>query len=192
MEQAFVAGDLKKKIAATCDWASAAANVPDALSAECVLLLNEASAQIENVNMYNIYGDCVSTDGCKNGDGDANVRGKVPARETYEIAAEGTRQLGRVTPHGPTVRKRKLDVSMRCVCHVIYSHGAMCVSVCTMSNVFHGGCMCVCNYTIGQSDCSLHMMLSIISLYGEHYYTYKSSSHLTLPVSVYGGCYGVY
>ena len=42
---------------AACDWEAAAKNEKGALSLECVRLLNEASAQIANVNMYNIYGD---------------------------------------------------------------------------------------------------------------------------------------
>lgn len=53
----FVSTDLKNQVNAACDWASAAKNKKGALSLQCVKLLNDASAQISNVNMYNIYGD---------------------------------------------------------------------------------------------------------------------------------------
>jgi hypothetical protein len=53
----FVSTDLKNQVNAECDWTAAAANEKGALSLKCVKLLNEASAQISNVNMYNVYGD---------------------------------------------------------------------------------------------------------------------------------------
>lgn len=53
----FVSTDLKNQVNAACDWTAAAKNKKGALSLQCVKLLNEASAQISNVNMYNIYGD---------------------------------------------------------------------------------------------------------------------------------------
>ncbi len=40
-----------------CDWTAAAANQPGALSFPCVALLNQASAEIGHVNLYDIYGD---------------------------------------------------------------------------------------------------------------------------------------
>jgi hypothetical protein len=53
----FVSTDLKNQVNAECGWTAAAANEKGALSLKCVKLLNEASAQISNVNMYNVYGD---------------------------------------------------------------------------------------------------------------------------------------
>jgi hypothetical protein len=52
-----VSTDLKNKVNKACDWDAAAKNEKGALSLECVKLLNDASAQISNVNLYNIYGD---------------------------------------------------------------------------------------------------------------------------------------
>ena len=105
VQTGFVDTNLKNDINSECDWEAAAANEEGALSAKCVSLLNDASAEIGNVNMYNIYGDCVSSM-CANGDG--VVRGKVPARgELFTSSAEPTlvdsnhRSLQRIIPHGP-------------------------------------------------------------------------------------------
>ena len=48
---------LKAAVNAACDWAAAATNQAQALSSQCVKLLNQASAEIAHVNLYNIYGD---------------------------------------------------------------------------------------------------------------------------------------
>lgn len=108
LQTAFVATSLKNSVNSECDWVAAAANTKDALSAKCVQLLNQASAEIANVNMYDVYGDCVSDDGCSESDGKrgafTKTEGKVPARSSYEVAdlAEGAnRRLSRLTPHGP-------------------------------------------------------------------------------------------
>ncbi|CAE7624272.1 CTSA, partial [Symbiodinium microadriaticum] len=105
VQTGFVDTNLKNEINSECDWEAAAANEEGALSAKCVSLLNDASAEIGNVNMYDIYGDCVSSM-CANGDG--VVRGKVPARgELFTSSAESTlvdsdhRRLQRIIPHGP-------------------------------------------------------------------------------------------
>jgi len=109
IQTGFVSTDLKNKVNAACDWEAAAKNEKGALSLECVRLLNEASAQIANVNMYNIYGDCVN-DMCKAlPDDKTPARGKVPRTEyvvsDYTTAAdsadESHRRLARITPHGP-------------------------------------------------------------------------------------------
>lgn len=108
LETAFVSPDLKKKINDACDWDAAAANDKGALSADCVLLLNKASGQISNVNLYNIYGDCVN-EMCPAIAGEDPVkRGKVPARAEYSVADTATtaadttrRQLARIIPQGP-------------------------------------------------------------------------------------------
>ena len=60
LQTAFIKTDLKNQINAACDWASAAKNVPGCLSKQCIALLNTASGQIANVDLYNIYGDCVN------------------------------------------------------------------------------------------------------------------------------------
>jgi hypothetical protein len=101
LQTGFISDDLKKRVNAECDWTAAAANEPDALSIECVALLNEASTQISHVDLYNIYGDCVSG-ACA---GQKSVgRGKVPDREVFPVGPDGSssgRKLGRIIPHGP-------------------------------------------------------------------------------------------
>jgi serine carboxypeptidase-like clade I len=96
----FVDSALKQQVNSACNWTAAALNEKFALSAHCVGLLNQASAEISNVNLYDIYGDCVSG-GCA--DRTMPKRGKVPAREEYSISSEdGTsRRLARIIPHGP-------------------------------------------------------------------------------------------
>lgn len=102
LNQAFVDAGLKNSVNAACNWTAAAANVPDALSSKCVSLLNSASKEISNVNMYNVYGDCVSSM-CANSE--EKVRSKVPIRPEYVVAdvenPGSTRRLSRITPHGP-------------------------------------------------------------------------------------------
>lgn len=104
LQTAFVDPDLKDKINSACDWEAAAKNEKGALSADCVKLLNQASGEIGNVNLYNIYGDCVN-DMCPAYEGEEPVaRGKVPARNTYYQAADGSdehRRLQRIIPQGP-------------------------------------------------------------------------------------------
>lgn len=53
----FVDSALKAQVNSACNWTAAAANEKHALSARCVALLNSASEEISNVNLYNIYGD---------------------------------------------------------------------------------------------------------------------------------------
>jgi Serine carboxypeptidase len=99
IQTSFVSKELKEQVNAACDWAAAAKNVPNALSVQCVNLLNQASGQIQNVNLYDIYGDCVN-DMCAAADN--KPRGKVPMRESY-VATEGgeSRRLARIIPQGP-------------------------------------------------------------------------------------------
>lgn len=96
----FIDTDLKKQINGACDWESAEKNIRGSLTAECVTLLNSASKEIGHVDLYNIYGDCVS-DMCASNDGVR--RGKVPVRDEYVVSDENgsTRRLARITPHGP-------------------------------------------------------------------------------------------
>lgn len=104
LQTGFVDHDLKQEIENKCDWKAAALNEEKALSVACVSLLNKASAEIQNVNMYNIYGDCVSDTGCTGSDaGSTTLHGKVPTRETYYVEENGkTATLqGRIVPHGP-------------------------------------------------------------------------------------------
>lgn len=55
----FVTSELKDQINKSCDF------VNHELSPVCVKLLREASKQLHNINLYNIYGDCVN-DMCSN------------------------------------------------------------------------------------------------------------------------------
>lgn len=57
LQTAFVDANLKRSVNAACNWTAAALNDPSALSSKCVSLLNSASKEIDNINMYNIYGD---------------------------------------------------------------------------------------------------------------------------------------
>jgi len=58
---AFIPTDLKNQIDATCNWTAAYNNVPNALSTACHNLLNQASNIIANVDLYDVYGDCVNS-----------------------------------------------------------------------------------------------------------------------------------
>lgn len=83
----FVDNDLKNKIDVACDWKAAEENIEGSLSPACIALLNDASLEIENVNTYNIYGDCV-TSMCQayGSDNSYSVRrDKVPEREPYSV-----------------------------------------------------------------------------------------------------------
>jgi hypothetical protein len=127
----FVEPNLKTQINNNCNWTAAAANIEGglstfplscylhslltlsfflsfigALTADCVTLLNKASEQINHVNMYNIYGDCVS-DMCTASDKQTLIaeppRGKIPNRPAYSVAdKEGNlHSVKRIVPHGP-------------------------------------------------------------------------------------------
>ena len=102
----FIDNALKAKIAQTCDWESAKANKANALTAKCVNLLDQASDEIQNVNLYDVYGDCVNSPNCVGAAADTVPRGKVPIRPTQFIADESGvpgagRKLQRVIPYGP-------------------------------------------------------------------------------------------
>ncbi|RYH25296.1 hypothetical protein EON65_15585 [archaeon] len=100
LSTSFVDPNLKNTINSECNWDAAAKNEPDALSFKCVTLLNQASAQISHVNMYDIYGDCVDNM-CSAGED--KPKGKVPVRPmlTATDASYGKAALGRIVPHGP-------------------------------------------------------------------------------------------
>lgn len=112
VQTAFIDNDLKVKINEVCDWEAAEQNTEGALSAVCVSYLNKASAEMTGINLYNVYGDCVSDSGC-DASFDTNNRanqGKVPMRASYEVAeltslgaaiAPVTRKLERILAHGP-------------------------------------------------------------------------------------------
>jgi len=99
-QTAFVEPNLKNQINSVCNWTAAAANIEGALSAQCVSLLNKASAQIDHVNMYDIYGDCVD-DMCSAYEGATKI-GKIPNKVPYTVEEGGKKySVGRLTPHGP-------------------------------------------------------------------------------------------
>lgn len=97
LQTGFIDTDLKNAINAACDWEAAEANEPGAITAPCAKLLASASEEISNVNMYNIYGDCV-TNMCSSSHA---PRGKVPIRERYVSSDDGHRSLQRIIPYGP-------------------------------------------------------------------------------------------
>lgn len=99
LETGFISEDLKHSVNNACDWDAAAQNDPNALSTECVLLLNQASKEIGHVDMYNIYGDCVNG-GCSAQE--QTVRSKIPLnRNAVPGVEQPGRMLARITPHGP-------------------------------------------------------------------------------------------
>ena len=92
--------------------------IPNALSSQCVNLLNEASTQIQNVDLYNVYGDCVNAASCSASASDKvgnslnyasenkTGRGKVPDRPVYtakdkHTGAEHRMLSARIIPNGP-------------------------------------------------------------------------------------------
>jgi len=94
---AFIHQDLKNSINAACDWEAAKENEDGALSLQCLRLLDAASAEIGHVDLYNIYGDCVSST-CPYGK-PGMLHSKIPNRPPY-VASDG-RRLQRIIPHGP-------------------------------------------------------------------------------------------
>eukprot|EP00301_Raphidiophrys_heterophryoidea_P022014 c6270_g1_i1.p1 GENE.c6270_g1_i1~~c6270_g1_i1.p1 ORF type:complete len:491 (+),score=115.68 c6270_g1_i1:1-1473(+) len=58
MGHAFLSDDLKQQINDACDWESAKHNGP--LSDACQTLLSTASDVIGNINIYNVFGDCIT------------------------------------------------------------------------------------------------------------------------------------
>ena len=74
---ALVDRKLKKSINSECNWTAASLNIPKALSLACETLLGEASVEISHVNLYNIYGDCVSG-GCPADSTGVRGYGKIP------------------------------------------------------------------------------------------------------------------
>ena len=87
MQSSLVSNTLKAKVNKQCDWEAAEANIEGALSKECISLLDQASQQIANVNMYGVYTSCINDSGCSGVDGykasvdtQGNVVAKVPHR----------------------------------------------------------------------------------------------------------------
>jgi carboxypeptidase C (cathepsin A) len=60
-QQALIPNALKNSINTVCNWTAAAANMPNAISPQCNALLDQASLIISNVDLYDIYGDCVNS-----------------------------------------------------------------------------------------------------------------------------------
>jgi len=102
LQTPFVSGALKEKANKACDWDAAKAGNKNALSFNCISVLNEASQGIDNVNLYNVYGDCTSG-GCSGSGQEA--RGKVPMRAPLVVEDPNnpgvTRKLQRIIPGGP-------------------------------------------------------------------------------------------
>lgn len=60
LQTAFISSNLKEQIHAKCDFESAIEDLRE-VSEECNTLLFEAHKQIGAVNLYNVYGDCISS-----------------------------------------------------------------------------------------------------------------------------------
>jgi carboxypeptidase C (cathepsin A) len=61
LQLGFLPDDVKNQINANCDWAGAKQNQPNAISAACQKLLDQAGDIIGHIDMYDVYGDCVSS-----------------------------------------------------------------------------------------------------------------------------------
>jgi hypothetical protein len=59
-QTAFIPNDLKKQIDTSCNWTAACAGL-GGLTVTCENYISQAKAEISNVNLYDIYGDCVSS-----------------------------------------------------------------------------------------------------------------------------------
>ncbi len=101
-QTAFVSNAMKAKVNEQCDWTAAAKNIEGAISPLCAALLDEISTGLANINVYNIYGECINDSGCTAKDalsgtyGESIItHGKIPS-----ITRKGSpRLLG--SPHGP-------------------------------------------------------------------------------------------
>lgn len=78
----FMAPSLKKKILSECDWSSGKP------SAACEALVAEMYAQVGPLNLYDVYGNCIS------GDGNDIGRGKRRASVDATMMGLGGSQLG--------------------------------------------------------------------------------------------------
>jgi len=61
LQLGFLPDDFKNQVNAACNWTAAKANDPNAISANCQKLLDQAGNIIGHVDLYNVYGDCVSS-----------------------------------------------------------------------------------------------------------------------------------
>jgi carboxypeptidase C (cathepsin A) len=104
LQTAFIDQKLKSKINQKCDFEAARAQQEGAFSLECVNLLTEASTEIQNINLYGVYTDCVSDSGCPaNHESSLHMRHKVPIH-TLETTVEGSSKgltSARYIPNGP-------------------------------------------------------------------------------------------
>ena len=102
----LISHDLKLQIAATCDWEAARANDPNAFTDACIDILSATSKDIDNVCMYNIFGDCVSNSGCATSDAPtAEYHPRVPSQgfisSTRSEVFDNLGEEQRYTPYGP-------------------------------------------------------------------------------------------
>ena len=112
LQTGFIENSLKLQINQACDFQGALKQQEGALSAKCIQLLTQASAQIQNVNLYDVYGDCVSDSGCP-ADHEATLKpkSKVPIHNTFAAQYLAAAPSGpgadkgymspRVIPNGP-------------------------------------------------------------------------------------------
>jgi carboxypeptidase C (cathepsin A) len=105
-QTAFITKELKQSIAHECDWEAAEAKKPDALSSRCKKLLATASVQIgPGIDLYNIYGDCVTDSGCSASLAASKPKGlgKINSKALGYHQALGATAADRVIPpHGPS------------------------------------------------------------------------------------------
>jgi carboxypeptidase C (cathepsin A) len=57
----FIPNDQKTQINNACNWTCAKQNLPNCFSPVCEALMEKAKLEISDINMYDVYGDCVTS-----------------------------------------------------------------------------------------------------------------------------------
>jgi len=61
LQLGFLSDDTKNQINSVCNWAAAKKNDPNAITQACQTQLNNAQLIIGHVDVYNVYGECISS-----------------------------------------------------------------------------------------------------------------------------------
>jgi carboxypeptidase C (cathepsin A) len=91
---ALIPNTLKNQINMVCNWTAAMNNTPNSISPQCQVLLEEASAIISNVDLYDVYGDCVNSYPPADAEGATYRRMKAPSKGFFANQRLGDQLLG--------------------------------------------------------------------------------------------------
>jgi len=91
---ALIPNTLKNQINMVCNWTAAMNNTPNSISPQCELLLDEASVIISNVDLYDVYGDCVNSYPPAVAEGATYRRMKAPSKGFFATHRLGDQLLG--------------------------------------------------------------------------------------------------